>query len=131
MMHPERSVAELFAELATETTTLVRKEFELARAEIVHNLSKVVGGVVLLIAGGLVALLGIQALLACVILVLLRWFEPWLSALIVGGTVLALGILLVAIGRARLDMRALTPRRTLATLRQDGAWAREQMNERL
>jgi uncharacterized membrane protein YqjE len=127
----ETSVAELFAELATETTTLVRKEFELARAEITHNLSKAAGGIVLLVVGGVAALLGIQALIACAILVLLRWFEPWQSALIVGGAVLAIGLLLFAIGRARLDMRNFTLRRTMATLRQDGTWAQEQLHERL
>lgn len=127
----EPSVASLFAELATETTTLVRKEFQLARAEITHNLSKAVGGIVLLVAGGITALLAVQALIACAILALTRWFEPWLAALIVGGALLLIGLALALIGRSRLDPSALTPRRTLATLRQDGAWAREQLNERL
>lgn len=127
----DASVAELFAALATETTTLVRKEFELARAEISHNVSKAAGGIVLLIAGSIAALLGIQALIACAILVLLRWFEPWLAALIVGGGVLAIGILLFAIGRARLGPSTFTLRRTMASLRDDGTWAREQLNERL
>lgn len=127
----EPTVATLFAELATETTTLVRKEFELARAEISHNVSKAVGGIVLLVVGGLTALLALQALIACVILVLMRWFDPWLAALIVGGALVAVALVLVLVGRARLDPNALKPRRTLATLRQDGAWAREQLNERL
>jgi hypothetical protein len=127
----EPSVATLFGELATETTTLVRKEFQLARAEITHNLSKAVGGIVLLVAGGVTALLAVQALIACVILVLMRWFEPWLSALIVGGVLLLIGIVLALVGKSRLDPSKLTPRRTIATLRQDGAWAREQLNERL
>jgi uncharacterized membrane protein YqjE len=128
---PERSVAELFAELATETTTLVRKEFELARAELSHNVSKATSGVVLLVVGALVAMLGLQALIACAILVLTRWVDPWQSALIVGAAALVIAGILVAIGRARLDLRTLTPRRTLATLRRDGAWAKEQLNERI
>lgn len=127
----EPSVATLFAELATETTTLVRKEFQLARAEITHNLSKALGGIVLLVAGGVAALLAVQVLIACVVLVLTRWFEPWLSALIVGGALLLIGLVLALVGRSRLKPSTLTPRRTLATLRRDGAWAREQLNERL
>lgn len=127
----DTSVAELFATLATETTTLVRKEFELARAEITHNVSKAVGGIVMLVAGAVVALLGLQALIACAILVGMRWVDPWLSALAVGGALLAVALVLVLIARARLHAGMLTPRRTLATLRQDGAWAREQLHERL
>ena len=130
-IHPERSVAELFSELATETTTLVRKEFELARAELSHNVSKATTGVVLLVAGGLAALLGVQALIACAILVLMRWVEPWQSALIVGAVVLVIGSILVLVGKSRLQLSTLTPRRTIATLRQDGLWAKEQLHERI
>jgi hypothetical protein len=127
----ERSLAELFAELASETTTLIRKEFELARAEVVRNASRLTAGAVMLVAGGLVALLGIQALIACAILVLCRWFEPWLAALIIGGGILAIGAILMLVGRQRLALRSLTPRRTIETLRQDRDWAREQLHERL
>jgi hypothetical protein len=86
---------------------------------------------VLLVVGAITALLGVQALLACAILVLMRWVDAWQAALIVGAIALALGGVLVLVGRARLDLRALTPRRALAALRQDGSWAREQLNERL
>ncbi len=126
-----RSVAELFAELAGETTTLIRKEFELARAEVVRNTARLTGGAILLVAGGVAALLGVQALVACAILALCRWVEPWLAALIVGGGVLVVGAILMAVGRQRLAHISLTPRRTIETLRQDRAWAKEQLNERL
>ncbi len=82
-------------------------------------------------AGGVAALLGVQALVACAILALCRWVEPWLAALIVGGGVLVVGAILMAVGRQRLAHISLTPRRTIETLRQDRAWAKEQLNERL
>jgi uncharacterized membrane protein YqjE len=129
--HEDRSVAALFAELAGETTTLIRKEFELARAEVARNTARLGGGAVMLIGGVLAALLGIAALVACAILVLSRWLEPWLAALIVGAVTGTLGVVLVTAGWQRLKLRSLAPRRTLETLRQDRDWAREQLHERL
>lgn len=126
-----RSIAELLAELAGDTTTLIRKEIELARAELTHNVARMAGGAVTLGVGGVIALLGAQALVACAILVGTRWLDAWLSALAVGGALLLIGIILMLVGRRRLDPRSLTPRRTLSTLRQDRAWAKEQLHERL
>ncbi len=128
---PERSVAELFADLANETTFLIRKELELARAEVVRTVSRVTGGAVLLAVGAVVAAMALQALVACLILVGSRWLEPWLAALVVGGALLVIGAILVVIGRQRLALKGLAPRRTIETLRQDGRWAREQLHERL
>jgi uncharacterized membrane protein YqjE len=127
----DRSIGALFAELADETTSLVRKEIELARAELVQNASRIAGGAITLVVGGLVALLGVQALIACAILALALWVAPWLAALIVGAVILAIGAVMVLVGRRRLDLRSLTPRRTLLTLRRDREWAREQLHERL
>jgi hypothetical protein len=127
----DRSIGALFAELADETTSLVRKEIELARAELMQNASRIAGGAITLVVGGLVALLGVQALIACAILALALWVAPWLAALIVGAVILAIGGVMALVGRRRLDLRSLTPRRTLLTLRRDREWAREQLHERL
>lgn len=122
-----RSVGELFAELAHETTTLVRKELELARAELSQGAARMARGMVSVAVGALLALLGLQALLACAILVLTRWVDAWLAALIVGVVVLAIGAVLMLVGRRRLDVTALTPRRTIATLKDDRGWVKEQV----
>jgi ABC-type multidrug transport system fused ATPase/permease subunit len=130
-MRDDRTVGALFAELAGETTTLVRQELELARAEVVRGAATMASGAITVGVGGIVALMGIQVLLACAVLVGMLWLEPWQSALAVGGVVLLIGIVLMLVGRRRLDLRRLTPRRTIETLKQDSAWAKEQLNERL
>lgn len=127
----DRSVAALIGELASETTILVRKEFELARAELAHNAAGITGGAITLAIGIALVLLAAEALIACAILVLMRWLEPWLAALSVGSGVMVLGAILVAIGRHRFDLRRLTPHRTIATLKRDRDWAKEQLNGRL
>jgi hypothetical protein len=50
----------------------------------------------------------------------------WLSALIVAIVVMAVGGLLVQRGLADLRRANLAPTRTIATLRQDVEWAKEQ-----
>ncbi len=127
----DRSVAALIGELASETTILVRKEFELARAELAHNAAGITGGAITLAIGIALVLLAAEALIACAILVLMRWLEPWLAALSVGSGVMVLGAILVAIGRHRFDLRRLTRIATIATLKRDRDWAKEQLNGRL
>jgi hypothetical protein len=53
--------------------------------------------------------------------------EPWLCALAVGGGALLLGLIILAIGMARLRAKSLMPSRTLNQLQEDAAMARRQM----
>ena len=127
MADGDKSVGELFAELAHDTSTLIRKEIELAKAEISQNAAVMTAGAVSLAIGGLIALLGVQALVAAAVLVLALWIDAWLAALIVGGGLAAIGGLVAMSALKRLKLRNLTPRRTLETLKDDKEWAKEQM----
>jgi hypothetical protein len=53
--------------------------------------------------------------------------EPWLAALIVGGAVTLIGIILVSMGKSKLSAKNLQPNRTIATLQDDKRWAKEQL----
>jgi hypothetical protein len=124
---PERGVAGLFGDLARETTRLFRQEVALARAEILGKLGQVGIGAAEMVAGGLLIQAGFLALLAAAILGLSLVLAPWLAALSVGVAVVLIGGALVFRGRRDVAPRTLTPDRTLRTLREDAAWAREQM----
>jgi hypothetical protein len=50
----------------------------------------------------------------------------WLSAAIVGGTVLLIGLIVLARGRSNLKSENLTPERTLGSLRRDAEMARSE-----
>ena len=123
----ERSLGELFTELSRETSTLVRQEVSLAKAEMSQKVSEVGKDVIFLIAGGAVAYLGMFALIIGLILLLaLADVPPWASALLVGILVTLLGAFLVQKGLARLKKADLTPHETLETLKEDKEWAKEQ-----
>jgi len=123
----DRPLTGLLTELAQETTTLVRKEVELAKAEVSEKVSQATTGAVSLAAGGLVAFAGLIFLLLAVTYYLATMMEPWLAALIVGGVVTLIGVILVVIGKSRLNACNLQPTRTLATLQDDKRWAKEQL----
>jgi len=124
----DRSLGELFAELAQETGTLVRQEVELARVELGQKASRVGGHIAALAVGGAVAYAGVLAIVAAAILGLGEAGLPWwLSALIVGIVVAGVGYALVARARTALQQADLAPRRTIETLKEDREWAKEQI----
>ncbi|HZA91797.1 MAG TPA: phage holin family protein [Gemmatimonadales bacterium] len=127
-LRDERSLGELFAELARETSTLVRQEVQLAKAELTQSASEAGRGIASLVAGGAIAYAGLLFLLLAAVLAL--WdagLEPWLSALIVGLVVVAIGAFLVMRAREALKPANLAPRRTVETLKEDQEWAKEQI----
>jgi len=123
----ERSLGELFSELAREITTLVRQEATLAKAEVGQKASRIGAHVASLAAGGAVAYAGFLAILAAIIGLLTKaGLEWWAAALLVGVVVAAIGGFLVMNGINSLKREDLTPRQTLESLKEDAKWARRQ-----
>jgi hypothetical protein len=123
----ERPISGLFADLARETTNLARTEIELAKAELTEKAGQAAGGVVFLAVGGFIAYAGLLVLLAAAVLGLALVVEPWLAALIVGLVVVAIGAVVLMMGKKRLSANNLQPKRTMETLRDDKRWARSQL----
>src|SRR5512133_483589 len=80
----DRSVGELLKQLANETTTLMRQELDLAKAEMREKAGKAGPGFGMWGAAGVTALLSAGALTAFLILALDGVMPNWLAALIVG-----------------------------------------------
>jgi hypothetical protein len=124
----ERSLGDLIAELARETSTLVRQEVQLAKAELTQSATEAARGIGMLVAGGAVAYAGLLFLLLAVVFGLIEaGWDPWLAALIVGLVVVAIGAFLVLRARESLKPANLAPRRTVETLKEDQEWAKEQI----
>ena len=115
----DRSLGELFGDLAGQTGTLVREEVALAKAELTQTATQAGKDIGVLVIGGAVAYAGLLALLAAVILALATVLPAWLAALIVGLVVAGVGALLLQRGRAALAHTDLAPRQTMATLAAD------------
>jgi len=122
----DRSIGELFAELSRETTTLVRKEVELAKAEMSQKASRVGKNVGFLAVGTIVAYTGLLAIIAAGIIVLGKVIPLWFSAALVGLVIAVVGLLLVLKGVNTLRREDPTPRETVETLKEDREWLRDQ-----
>ena len=122
----ERSIGQLLGELADETSTLVRQELALARAEVGQKVGRIGRDLGFLAVGGAIAYAGFLAILGAAVFLLAQVMPLWLAALIVGLVVAGGGYLLVQRGLAALRAVDLAPRRTLRTLKDDVEWAKEQ-----
>jgi hypothetical protein len=122
----ERSLGELFADLSRQTSELVRQEVNLAKAEMTQKAREVGKDAGFIGAGGALAYAGLLVILAAIVLLLGIWIPMWLSALIVGVVVVAVGGFLILRGRDGLTKTNLAPQQTVDTLKEDVRWAKEQ-----
>jgi len=120
-----RSLGELFGDLARDTGTLVRQEIELARTEMTQKAMRVGKDIGFLLAGGAVAYAGFLAILAAIAVGLGQLGVPWwLAALLVGLVVAGIGGFLVMRGLSALRQETAVPQQTIDTLKEDAEWAK-------
>lgn len=126
-MKDNRSLGELFAELASETSTLVRQEVSLAKVELSQAATKLAKNAALLIVGASLAYAAFQALMVTGI-VLLSWVLPlWGAALVVAVVVAIIAWALISKARHALKQADLVPQQTVETLKEDAQWAKRQI----
>lgn len=126
-LNQKRSLGELFGQLSQDVSLLVRQETQLAKTEIQTKVSRAGRDLASLAAGGVVALIGVLALTAALILLLVDpvGLEPWLAALIVGTLFAIVGYVMLQGGLK--DLKALdpAPRRTVESIKEDIQIAKE------
>jgi len=124
----DRSLGELFADLAKESSVLVRQEVALAKAELTQKAGQVGKDIGFLAVGGLVLYAGLLAIIAAIIILIGSLGVPWwLSALLVGLIVAGVGYFLVQRGMQALKRENLAPQQTIETLKEDAQWVKEQV----
>lgn len=121
----EHSIGELVKDLASETSTLVRQEIDLAKAEMTDRGKRAGKGVGMLAAGAAVALLALGALTACLIAVLDLAMPTWAAALIVTAVYAAIAGALLMSGRNQVREAAPpVPEQTIDSVKEDVQWAK-------
>jgi len=124
----ERSLGDLFAELSEETSTLIRQELQLAKAEMSQKVSQASRNVAFLAIGGLVAYVAFLALTAALIMALAELMAGWLAALLVGLVMGLIGYFLIQKGLSELKQMTPVPERTVATIKEDVEWLKQEMS---
>lgn len=134
----DRSLGDLFSELMKETSTLVRQEVALAQSELTRKAVTIGTQIGYLVVGGVVALLGVLALLAGVIIAVGQLIHrllgvtemtgAWISALVIGLIIAGIAAYLVTSALKTLRETSLAPRQTVDSLKEDAQWLKDQVS---
>ena len=130
------SLGGLLQDLRDETTTLLRQEVALAKAEMTEKASKMGARAAQLAIGGFVAYAGLIVLLFGLADLIASLFmnagmdsalAVWLSRAIVGIVIALVGYFMLARAKKAMAEDNLVPEQTLQSLRQNKAWAQTKL----
>jgi len=124
----ERSLGDLFSELAAETGTLIRQEVSLAQVEITGKATRVGKQVGYLVVGGAIGYAAVLAIMAAIIIGLSYFMPAWVAALIVGGVVGGVSFFLISSAIERLKNTNLKPEETVESIKEDAEWLKNQVS---
>jgi uncharacterized membrane protein YqjE len=123
----DRPVGELLKQLSEETTTLVKQELELAKAEMAEKGKQAGTGAGLFGGAGVTGLLALIALALTLIYLLGTAMEDWIAALIVTALWGAVAGVLALTGKKKLqEAGPPVPEQTVETVKEDVEWAKTQ-----
>jgi len=116
----DRSTAELVKLAAEQVSTLVRDELKLAQIELTEKGKRAGLGVGMFGGAGVVALYGVGACLAALIIGLAAVMPAWLAALIVGVVLFAVAGVLALLGKGQVKKAVpAMPQETVAGVKAD------------
>lgn len=117
----EPGVGQLVGDFTNDVSALIRDEMALAKVEIQQSVKDAGIGAGLFSAAGVVALYGVGALVATLILALALVVDAWLAALIVTLVLFLTAGGLALVGKNRIDQATPAVDATPANVRQDVA----------
>jgi hypothetical protein len=118
-LRDSESTPGLLRRLVGDVGLLFAQELALLKAETTEAIGDLKAATVSIAMGGAVAFMGVFFLLLSAVYGLSLVVDPWLAALIVGGVVTLIGVIMLATGRKKLEPGAVAPRRTAESLRKD------------
>jgi Putative Actinobacterial Holin-X, holin superfamily III len=125
MAESDRPVGELMRELSQQTTTLVHRELELAKLEMVDKSKRAGIGVGMFGGAGVVGFYAAGALTACLILALGTAVAGWLAALIVAAVYGAGAGALALFGKSKVQEAAPpVPEQATESVKEDVKWTK-------
>jgi uncharacterized membrane protein YqjE len=120
----ERGLGELFKELSAETTTLIKQEMELAKAELRTTGKRVGAGAGMVGGAAMVGYLALAAFTASLILLINEVTPAWVAALIVTVIYAAIAAVLGLKGRDKVKEGLPPAPETIETVKEDIQWAK-------
>jgi hypothetical protein len=125
-MPDQRPVSDLFSDAISQFGTLVRKEIQLARAELSIKASQTIVGVGLLAGAAIISIPTVVLLFMGLASILVeRGMKPSTADFTAGAVGLVLAFILWLIGKSQLKANQFVPTRTVGQLQRDAAAVRE------
>ena len=122
-----KPLGDLFGDLASEMSNLVRQEVSLAKIEMTQNAKRLGKNVGYLVVGGAVGYAALLAVIAAIIMMLDNYMPSWGAALLVGIVIAGISWLLIGKALNALQGSEIAPRETVETLKEDAAWMKQQI----
>ncbi len=127
MVKEERSLGDLFSDLAGDTATLVRQEVSLAKVELTRSATAAGKNIGSLVVGGAIAYVAVLALTAAVILGLAQFMPAWLSALIVSAVIGVVAYISISSALSKLRQMNAVPTETIKSIKENAEWLKKEV----
>jgi len=119
------SIAELVAGIINDAQTLIKQQFAMLRAEVKQDVNRATQASKFLGLGAACTALG-GVFLAVGVVFLLNWLVPelalWACWMIVGGTILVIGVIAFFVGRTYLKTVTPLPDQTINAFQENLSW---------
>lgn len=126
----DKPLPELLKQLSEQTASLVRKEMELAKAEMIVKGKQVGTGVGAFGGAGLFGLFAFAALTACFILALDLVVAGWLAALIVAAVYAVIAGVAALLGKRKVQQGSPpVPERAIESTKEDVEWTKSRAKQ--
>ncbi|CTQ31460.1 phage holin family protein [Jannaschia rubra] len=123
---PPKGPTGLIADILGHVAGLVRKEVDLARAEMSENINRAAVAVGLLVGALVIALVALNVLAAALVAAIAELgLDAGWAALIVGGLLAIVAFAMVAKGLNDLKLSSLAPTRTVKNVKRDARTVKE------
>lgn len=124
----DQSLGTMIGELVGDLQDLIRGEVTLAKQEMKDEAKAAATGAGLLVGAAVLGLVGTIFIGLTLTYALAIWLPAWAAALIVAAIFLVGALVLVNIGKQRLQHIDPVPRQTIASLKEDTEWVKQQIS---
>jgi uncharacterized membrane protein YqjE len=118
----------LISGIIKDLQDLMRAEVQLAKTELREDATGIGKAIALIAAGAFIGLVGFIFLIQAIVWILDEFMNDWIAAGIVALALLLIAAILAMSGRSKLSQASLKPEQTIDTLKEDQAWAKQQIN---
>jgi uncharacterized membrane protein YqjE len=122
-----RSVPEVLQDIFGNIEEIIRSEFRLAKAEVKEEASQAAPPLKMMVVGAGIGFYALGFLIFTLVMGLATMVATWLAALIVGGVLGLIALVLITTASKRLKQVNKVPERTIETMKENVQWAKNQI----